>query len=202
MRWHRQLVAAKWTCPQRRPGRPALDQHLVDLIVRLARDNRRWAYRRIQGEIRKLGFSVSATSIRSVLLRHNLGPAPRKSSMSWRQFLKTQAAGIVACDLFTVETVRLKTLYVLFFIEFGSRGVRLGGVTANPDGPWMVQQLGSIRWRPQLLSHGNFLFTIRDSKFSGPFDEVFFGRRRESDPDSGAGTQRQRAREEMGKNGA
>lgn len=88
MRWHRQLVAAKWTHPRRRPGRSALEQHLVDLIVRIARENRRWGYMRIRGELRKLCLSVSATSIRSVLLRNNLGPAPRRSARTWRQFLK------------------------------------------------------------------------------------------------------------------
>lgn len=173
MRWHRRLVAAKWTYLQRRPGRPVLDQHLVDLIVRLARENPRWGYHRIQGELRKLGFSVSATSIRTILIRNNLGPAPRKPSVTWRQFLKSQAAGIVACDFFTVETVRLKTLYVLFFIEIGSRRVRLAGVTAHPDGPWMVQQAREYSMAAELRAPRRFLIHDRDSKFSGPFDEVF-----------------------------
>jgi hypothetical protein len=145
LRWHRRLVAAKWTYPRRRAGRPALDQQLVDLIVRLARENRRWGYRRIQGELKKLGFSVSANSIRSVLVRNNLGPAPRKSSVTWRQFLKTQAAGIVACDFFTIETVLLKTLYVLFFIELGTRRSGLAVSQPIPTDPGWSSRLASIQ---------------------------------------------------------
>lgn len=173
LRWNRQLVAAKWTYPQRRPGRPPLDRHLVDLIVRLARENRRWGYMRIQGELRKLGLSVSATSIRSVLLRNNLGPTPRRSSLTWRKFLKAQAAGVVACDFFTVATVRLKTLYALFFIELGTRRVRLGGVTTNPDRAWMVQQAREYSMGTEVTAPPRFLIHDRDSKFSRPFDEVF-----------------------------
>jgi putative transposase len=97
LRWHRRLMTGNWTYPRFRTGRPPLDLQIVDLILWLARDNPRWGYRRIQGELQKLGFSVSATSIRTVLTRDGLGPAPRKASVTWRQFLKAQASGIVAC---------------------------------------------------------------------------------------------------------
>jgi len=107
--------------------------------LRLARENPRWGYRRIQGELKKLGVSVSATTIRTVLLGSGLGPAPRRASVTWRTFLRAQATGIVAADFFTVETVRLTTLYVLFMIELGTRRVRLVGVTRHPNGPWVVQ---------------------------------------------------------------
>src|SRR6266498_4063723 len=117
LRWHRRLVRRKWTQPHRRGGRPALDDHPVALILRLARENPRWGYRRIQGEPKNLGVSVSATTIRTVLLGNGLRPAPRRASVSWRSFLRAQATGIIATDFFTVETVRLKTLYVLFLIE-------------------------------------------------------------------------------------
>jgi transposase InsO family protein len=151
-----------------------MDQGLVELILRLARENSRWGYRRIQGELKKLGFSVSATSIRTVLMRNDLGPAPRKSSIAWRQFLKAQAAGIVACDFFTVETIRLKTLYVLFFIELGTRRVQVGGVTDRPDGAWMVQRAREFSMAAGEEDVGlRFLIHDRDSKFSGPFDGVF-----------------------------
>jgi putative transposase len=111
---------------------------VVALILRLARENPRWGYRRVQGELKKLGVLVSATTIRTVLLGNGLGPAPRRASVTWRAFLRAQAAGIVAVDFFTVETVRLTTLYVLFFIELGTRQVRLAGVTRHPDGSWVV----------------------------------------------------------------
>src|SRR6266542_3957909 len=139
-RWSVLLVTRKWTQPRRRGGRPALAEQVVALILRLARENPRWGYRRIQGELKKLGVSVSATTIRTVLLGIGLGPAPRRASVSWRAFLRAQAAGIVATDFFTVETVHLTTLYVLFIIELGTRRVRLVGVTDHPNGSWMVQR--------------------------------------------------------------
>ncbi len=110
------------------------------LILRLARENPRWGYRRIQGELKKLGVLVSATTIRTVLLGDGLGPAPRRASVSWRAFLRAQASAIVATDFFTVETVRLTTLYVLFSIERGTWRVRLVGVTDHPSGSWAVQR--------------------------------------------------------------
>ena len=115
-----------------------------DLVLRFARENPRWGCVRIQGELRKLGVRVGATTIRPVLRRSGLGPAPRRGDPSWAEFLRAQAHGIVACDFFTVETVWLRTLYVLFFIEHGSRHVRLAGVTANPDGVWMRQQARNL----------------------------------------------------------
>jgi hypothetical protein len=106
----------------------------------MARENSRWGCVRIAGEVRKLGIRVGATTIRTLLRRHGLGPAPRRSGPTWTQFLKAQAEGIVACDFFTVETIRLKTLYVLFFIHLSSRRVVLAGITANPDAAWVTQQ--------------------------------------------------------------
>ena len=109
----------------------------TDLIVHLARENPRWGYQRIRGELLKLDVRVSASTIRSVLLRHGLGPAPRRSGPTWSEFLASQAQGILACDFFTVETVALKTLYVLFFIELSTRGVHLAGLTAHPGSAWV-----------------------------------------------------------------
>jgi putative transposase len=139
LRWHRRLVAGAWTYPHRRPGRPPLDHDTQRLIVRLATENPRWGYRRIQGELLRLGTHVSATAIRTTLRRNGLDPAPRRASTTWRAFLRQQAAGIVACDFFTVDTVWLRRLYVLFFIELDTRRVHLAGVTANPDGAWVTQ---------------------------------------------------------------
>src|SRR6266545_3192675 len=171
LRWHRALVARKWTYRRRLPGRPLLDPALRQLVLRLARENSRWGCVRIQGELRKLGIGVGATTIRSILRRSGFGPAPRRQGPSWREFLRTQAQGMVACDFFTVETAWLRTLYVLFVIEHESRRVHLAGVTAHPDGAWKRQQARNLAVEEQLPSV-RFLLHDRDAKFSGPFDEL------------------------------
>jgi putative transposase len=122
LRWHRRLVARAWTYPHRGQGRPPLDQEPQQLIVRLARENPRWGYQRIQGELLHLGVRLSATVIRTTLRRHGLDPAPRRAAMSWRGFLRQQAAGIVACDFFAIDTVVLRRLHVLFFIDWRPAG--------------------------------------------------------------------------------
>jgi putative transposase len=115
LRWHRTLVRRKWTYGKERTrGRPPIDPQIVELVLRMASENSRWGCVRICGELRKLGIRVGATTIRTLLRRHGLGPAPRRTGPTWAQFLRAQAEGIVACDFFTVETIRLKTLYVLF----------------------------------------------------------------------------------------
>jgi hypothetical protein len=174
LRWHRRLVAGAWTYPRHGKGRPPLDQEVQQLIVRLARENPRWGYQRIKGELQRLGIRVSATAIRATLRRNRLDPAPRPTTTSWQAFLRQQAAGIVACDLFTIDTVWLRRLYVLFFIEVGTRRVHLAGVTANPNGGWVTQQARNL-----LLVLGErgrqlrFLLRDHDAKFSRSFDDVF-----------------------------
>ncbi|MGH9890906.1 MAG: hypothetical protein ACREA0_02755 [bacterium] len=116
----------------------------MELITRLARENPRWGYLRIRGELLKLGVRVSATAIRTVLRREGLGPAPRRSGPSWSEFLRAQAQGILAFDFFTMETAWLRTLYVLFAIELGSRRVHVLGVTRNPDSAWVIQQARNL----------------------------------------------------------
>jgi transposase len=152
LRWHRRLVAGAWTNLHRGTGRPPLDQELQQLIVRLAKENPRWGYQRIKGELLRLGIRVSATAIRTTLRRHGLNPTPRPTTTTWRAFLRQQAAGILACDFFTVDTVWLRRLYVLFFIELATRRVHLAGVTSHPDGAWVTQQArnlipGDSGWR-------------------------------------------------------
>ena len=174
LRWHRELVKRKWTYPSKHTGRPPMDPEICELICRMARENPRWGCVRIQGELRGLGIRVGATTIRSLLRRSGLGPAPRRSGPSWSEFLRAQAEGILACDFFTVETVFLKTLYVLFFIEIGSRRVHVTGATRNPDGTFVTQQARNLVMDlDDRSTPTRFLIHDRDAKFSGPFDEVF-----------------------------
>jgi transposase InsO family protein len=173
LRWHRELVRRKWTFKaKRKPGRPALDREATDLILRLARQNPKWGYQRIRGELLKLEVRVSATTVRSVLLRGGLDPAPRRGGPTWSEFLRSQAAGILACDFFTAETITLRTLYVLVFIQLSTRRVFVSGATAHPDSAWVTQQARNLVIRDQ-LEGVRFLVHDRDAKFSGPFDHVF-----------------------------
>src|SRR3990170_3102304 len=174
LRWHRELVRRKWTYPAKRTGRPPMDPEICELICRMARENPRWGCVRIQGELRGLGIRVGATTIRSLLRRSGLGPAPRRSGPSWSEFLRAQAEGILACDFFTVETAFLKTLYVLFFIEIGSRRVHVTGAITNPDGTFVTQQARNLAFdREDARAPVRFLVRDRDHKFSRSFDEVF-----------------------------
>ncbi len=171
LHWHRELVRKKWSYRRRSAGRPRLDPELRKLVLRLGSENPRWGCLRIQGELRKLGIRVGATTIRSVLRRSGLGPAPRRGGPSWSAFLRAQAQGMVACDFFTVETAWLRTLYVLFFVELGSRRVHLAGVTSRPSASWMRQQARNLAIEER-LEHVRFLIHDRDAKFAGPFDEI------------------------------
>jgi putative transposase len=174
LRWHRELVKRKWTHKTRPVGRPPLDPQLVALIVRMAKDNPRWCYMRIKGECQKLGLCVSATTVKKVLLGAGLEPAPRRDGPGWSQFLRSQAEGPLACDFFTVETAFLKTLYVMFFLEVGSRRLHITTATCNPNTVFVTQQARNLCYA---LDHReepvHFLIRDRDSKFCGPFDEVF-----------------------------
>ena len=174
LRWHRALVRRHWTYPHRGPGRPALPEETVDLIVRLARENPRWGYLRIAGELKKLGVTISKGSVANVLRRHRLPPAPRRAGPTWAEFLCAQAKGIVAADFFTVDTVLLRRHYVLFVIEVERRVVHLLGVTTNPKGPWVTQ--AARNFCTELEEAGRrvrFLIRDRDTKFTTTFDEVF-----------------------------
>jgi putative transposase len=169
LRWHCELVRRKWTYRKaRQPGRPPLDAEVVALVLRMARENPRWGCVRICGELRKLGIRVGATTIRTLLRRHGLGPAPRRRGPSWAQFLKAQAEGILGCDLFTVETIWLQTLYVLFFIHVSTRQIVAVGVTAQPDSAWVTQQArnATMELDDRQMSV-RFLIRDRDAKFTG-----------------------------------
>jgi transposase InsO family protein len=174
LRWHRELVARRWTYPATGRGRRGLDDDVVELVVRMARENPRWGYVRIVGECRKLGVRVSATSVRRILRRHRLGPAPRRSGPGWTAFLRAQAAGALACDFFTVETVGLTRLYVLFVVELDRRRMHLAGVTAHPTGAWVTQAARNLLMDlDDRVNRFRFLIRDRDTKFTTAFDAVF-----------------------------
>jgi putative transposase len=174
LRWHRELVRRRWTYPHRRSGRPRLDRRLQALVVRLARENPGWGYRRIMGELQGLGISVSATSVRAILIRHGVPPAPRRDELSWRKFLRQQAATTLACDFFTVETAWLKRIYVLFFISLERRRIEFVACTPNPTGAWVAQQARNLLMTFDDRQYPlRFLIHDRDSKFGGDFDHIF-----------------------------
>src|SRR6266576_3180220 len=135
----RRLVARRWTYGGRR-GRPPVDEEIRALVLRLARENPRWGYQRITGELNGLGIAVSATTVAKILRQAGLGPVGERSGLSWRAFLRAQAQSMLAVDFFTVETISLQRLYVLFFIELASRRVHFAGCTVNPNGLWVTQQ--------------------------------------------------------------
>jgi transposase len=174
LRWHRELSRRKWKRwrAQRGPGRPPLVDEIVELIVRLGRENRRWGCVRIQGELRGLGIRVSASSIRRVLRRHGLGPAPR-SGPTWKEFLVAQVSGILATDFFVVDTIKFTQLYVLFVIELESRIAHILGVTDHPTGSFVTQVARKLAG--DLAEQGRsfrFLIRDRDAKFTAGFAEV------------------------------
>src|ERR1017187_7876906 len=172
--WHRSLVKKRWTYPHRGPGRPSLPEETVNLICRLARENPRWGYLRIVGELKKIAVTVSKTSVASVLRRHGFPPAPRRMGPTWSQFLSTQAKGIVATDFFHVDTVLLHRYYGLFIIEVRSRVVHVLGATTNPNGAWVTQVARNFASDVDDAGRSfRFLIRDRDTKFTGSFDEVF-----------------------------
>ena len=174
--WHRALVRRKWTFRRtRRGGRPTIPAEVDALILRLARENPRWGHRRIQGELGKLGYPVSASAVRAALRRHRVPPAPqRQKATTWRAFCRAHREQLLACDFFTVETLCLKTLHILFFIDVGTRRVHLAGCTAHPTAAWVTQQARQLAWT---LQEGGqpvrYLIHDRDAKFPPSFDTVF-----------------------------
>jgi putative transposase len=172
--WHRDLVRRRWTHPHRRSGRPALATGTVALVVRLARDNPTWGYRRICGELATIGISIAPSSVWAILKRRGVDPAPRRSGPTWAEFLRAQAKGLIACDFFHVDAVLLRRLYVLFFVEHDTRRVHIAGVTANPDGGWVTQQARNLCFDlAERVIPAKFLIRDRDTKFASSFDAVF-----------------------------
>ncbi len=185
LKWHRELVRRKWTYQRTGSrGRPPVAPELEELIMRLARENPRWGYGKIQGELIKLGYSLGHSTVQDVLRRKHIPPAHRRSKAgsNWRNFLRHYANQILACDFFTVETIRLQTVYVLFFIQLGTRRVHLAGCTPHPTGAWISQQARNLIWNMWEIQDKDkqheklpvrFLIHDRDAKFVSSFDTAF-----------------------------
>ena len=175
LRWHRELVRRHWSAFRLRPrrGRWPVPDEVLQLILRLARENPRWGDRRMQGELLKLGYHVSATTIRGILRRHRVPPSPRRDGQTWAQSLAAHAGAILACDFFTVDTVMLRTLYVLVFMEIHSRRILYVQCTAHTNSAWVTQQARNLSWELNRLQVPlQLAIHDRDSKFADEFDQV------------------------------
>jgi len=173
LRWHRQLVRRRWSYPVRAPGRPPMVSEARALVLRLAAENPTWGYKRIHGELVGLGFTLSPSTVWNILRRHGIDPAPQRARVSWREFLRQQAAGVVECDFFTVDTLWLRRFYVFFFIELERRRVHIAGITAHPNGGWVTQQARQLL--TTLSDEGRqprILIRDRDVKLTKAFDAL------------------------------
>jgi putative transposase len=176
LNWHRELVRRKWTFKNhRRVGRPPITAELRRLVIRLANENADWGYDRIEGELLKLGYTIDSTTVKNVLKQAGIVPAPeRRKRSNWRAFLRHYQQQMLACDFFTIETATLQTLYVLFFIELGTRQVHLAGCTRHPNAAWVTQQARQVCWELEGRALPmRFLIHDNDTTFTTGFDAVF-----------------------------
>ncbi len=176
LNWHRELVRGQWTFQHSgRAGRPPISAELRQLIIRLANDNADWGYDRIAGELLKLSYTIDPTTVKNVLKRAGIVPAPeRRKGSNWRTFLRHYKQQMLACDFFTIETANLKTLYVLFFIELGTRQVHLAGCTEHPNAVWITQQARQVCWHLEDRALPmRFLIHDNATTFTIGFDAVF-----------------------------
>ena len=172
LRWHRRRVARHWTYPAPRTGRPPTAAAIRKLVVDMAAENPTWGYRRIHGELAGLGYRIAASTVWQILKDNNIAPAPKRTSVTWSQFLRSQAA--VACDFACIDTVGLRRYYLLFFIDIKTRRVFYAGITAHPTGAWTTQAARNLFLRHRDALNG-CKGLVRDggSQFTAAFDEIF-----------------------------
>jgi putative transposase len=174
LRWHADLVKRRWTYKRRQQGRPPTRPTLRDVVLRMAGENPAWGYRRIAGELAKLGRAIAPATVWGILKKAGVDPAPRRSGPTWSEFLQAQAEGILACDFLHVETITLTRLYCFAVVEHATRRIHILGVTANPTGIWVTQQARNLMLEPgERTASFRFLIRDRDCKFTAMFDEVF-----------------------------
>ena len=178
LRWHREAVRRKWTFKRKQTGgRPRTSPEIDAWILRMARENPRWGHKRIHGELGKLDVDINPTTVANIMKRYGIPPAPQRGRSTWRTFLNHYREHVLACDFFTIETIWLKTVYVLFFIELGTRRVLLADCTTNPDERWVTQQARQLLWTlKETSTRGQphrFLIHDRDQKFTRAFDTAF-----------------------------
>ena len=173
--WHRRLVARTWDYTSgRRPGRPSTVAAIRKLVIVMATDNPAWGHRRVQGELVRLGHPIAASTVWQILHAAGIGPAPRRTGPTWKQFLTAQARGVLAVDFVHVDTVLLRRLYALIVIEHGTRRVHLAGITAHPDGAWTTQAARNVLMDlGQRATTVKFLIRDRAGQFISSFDAVF-----------------------------
>ena len=174
LRWHRQLIARRWTIKPAPPGRPAIPAGLRSLVIRLATENSTWGYRRLHGELAGLCYQIGASTVWTILHTAGIDPSTRRAGPSWTEFLRAQSHAILACDVFHLDTITLHRLYVFFVIEHATRRVHILGVTAHPTGAWLTQQARNLLIDlNDAGSRFRFLIRDRDAKFTAAFDAVF-----------------------------
>ena len=172
LRWHRRRIARHWTHPSRPPGRPATAVEVRRLVVQMATENRTWGYRRIHGELVGLGHRLAASTVWQILKTHGIDPAPGRTTLTWTDFLRSQAA--VACDFVTIDTALLRRYYLLFFIDITTREVFSSEVTTNPTGAWTTQAARNLfLCHAKQLADTRALVRDRGSQFIDTFDEIF-----------------------------
>jgi putative transposase len=175
LRWHRDIVRRRWAARSIRgkSGRPATRRNIKSLVLRLARENPEWGYRRIHGELAGLGVKIAASTVWEILKKAKIDPAPRRSGAIWSQFLRSQAEAILACDFFIADLLDGTQAHVLAVIEHATRRIRILGVTLHPTGEWTAQQARNLMMELGEQAHrAKFMIRDRGSNFTTAFDAV------------------------------